>query len=209
MFKNYSNKQFEALFNVLNLKDERLDEDQMPNRAQVLGDLNAVIDSLYGIDNGRPGPKVLQNMNFKIDSGKDMLEQLAKIYRSSVMYFNLNDAELDDDDREMAIQFQRASEHLANLAAISFDEVFRNDGYDYSVQQIICEGLDEMCGYHVRDNACNLAMALEKIRMECFESLINWETIYHIFAEASDLELDPSAQLDYTNDNQPDLFEDE
>ena len=209
MFKNYSNKQFEALFNVLNLKDERLDEDQMPNRAQVMGDLNAVIDSLYGIDNGRPGPKVLQNMNFKIDSGKDMLEQLAKIYRSSVMYFNLNDAELDDDDREMAIQFQRASEHLANLAAISFDEVFRNDGYDYSVQQIICEGLDEMYGYHVRDNACNLAMALEKIRMECFESLINWETIYHIFAEASDLELDPSAQLDYTNDNQPGLFEDE
>ena len=209
MFKNYSNKQFEALFNVLNLKDERPDEDQMPNRAQVLGDLNAVIDSLYGIDNGRPGPKVLQNMNFKIDSGKDILEQLAKIYRSSVMYFNLNDAELDDDDREMAIQFQRASEHLANLAAISFDEVFRNDGYDYSVQQIICEGLDETCGYHVRDGACNLAMALEKIRMECFESLINWETIYHIFAEASDLELDPSAQLDYTNDNQPDLFEDE
>ena len=209
MFKNYSNKQFEALFNVLNLKDERLDEDQMPNRAQVLGDLNAVIDSLYGIDNGRPGPKVLQNMNFKIDSGKDMLEQLAKIYRSSVMYFNLNDAELDDDDREMAIQFQRASEHLANLAAISFDEVFRNDGYDYSVQQIICEGLDEMYGYHVRDSACNLAMALEKIRMECFEPLINWETIYHIFAEASDLELDPSAQLDYTNDNQPGLFEDE
>ena len=209
MFKDYSNKQFEALFNVLNLKDERLSEDQMPNRAQVLGDLNAVIDSLYGIDNGRPGPKVLQNMNFKIDSGKDMLEQLAKIYRSSVMYFNLNDAELDDDDREMAIQFQRASEHLANLAAISFDEVFRNDGYDYSVQQIICESLDEMYGYHVRDGACNLAMALEKIRMECFESLINWETIYHIFAEASDLELDPSAQLDYTNDNQPGLFEDE
>lgn len=209
MFKDYSKKQFEALASVLNMGQECLDEDLMPSRAQVLGDLNAIIDSLYGIDNDLPGPRVLENMSFKIDSGKDILEQLAHIYRDSVLYFNLNDSQLDDDDKEMAIQFQRASEHLANLAAISFDEVFRNDGYDYSVQQIICEELDEAHGYHVRNNACNLAVALEKIRMDCFEELLNWETIYHIFAKVSGIELDSSAQLEFTGDERPGLFGDE
>ncbi len=209
MFGNYSDEQLNALFAALNLNEERLDEEMMAIRAQALGDLNAAIDALYGIDNGRVGPQVLQNLFFKIDSGKDIFQQLAKAYRDSVLYFNLNDSHLEDEDREMAIQFQRASQHLAKLAAISFDEIFRGEDCDLMVQQIICEGLNEECGYHVRDCACDLAIALEKVRIELFEQLINWETIYHAFAQASGAELDPDAQLEFTGDDRPGLFADE